>query len=139
MQEIITKNEQETLNFALIFAKNLKGGEIITLSGELGAGKTLFTKGLALGLGVKKVVNSPTFVIMKIYPCSLKKIKQLVHIDAYRLESENDIINIGAVEYFGKKDTIVVIEWPEKIKNALPKKVKPILIEISEDKRRIIY
>lgn len=122
MQEYITKSEKETFQLAQKLAKDLKGGEVIALVGELGVGKTLFTQGLASGIGIKENVNSPTFVIMKIYKTKYKKIRKLVHIDAYRINFAKEISNIGAEEYFNKKDTITVIEWANKIKSLLPKK-----------------
>ncbi|RLC39044.1 tRNA (adenosine(37)-N6)-threonylcarbamoyltransferase complex ATPase subunit type 1 TsaE [Candidatus Falkowbacteria bacterium] len=127
---IITNSEKETFKLAKDFSEKLKGGEIIGLIGDLGAGKTIFTKGLAKGLGVKKMVNSPTFVLMKIYDCqNHKTIKKLVHIDAYRLNSEKDIEAIGAAEYFGRADIITVIEWADKIKKVLPKNTKFITLK----------
>ena len=137
--QITTKSEKETINLAKKYAKKLKGGEIIGLVGDLGAGKTIFTKGLANGLGVKQMVNSPTFVLMKIYKChNHKTIKQLVHIDAYRVKSKNDIVAIGALEYFNDKDTITVIEWADKIKSLLTKKTKYVTFDIQGKKRNII-
>jgi tRNA threonylcarbamoyladenosine biosynthesis protein TsaE len=138
----ITNSEKETFNFAKKFAKRLKGGEIIGLTGDLGAGKTVFAKGLAAGLGVKKNITSPTFVLMKIYeikkPCS--KIKILCHIDAYRLKTPQDLIAIGAEEYFNRPDAVTVIEWADKIKKILPKKTKYIgIINKDENKRIIIF
>ena len=123
-----------------ISARELKGSEIIGLVGDLGAGKTVFAKGLANGLGIKKTVASPTFVIMKVYEIKNQKskIKNLIHIDAYRLKSEADIMAIGADEYFGRKNTITVIEWPENIKKCLPKNVIYININIKEGDKRII-
>jgi tRNA threonylcarbamoyladenosine biosynthesis protein TsaE len=125
MKKIITNSEKETLEFAKTLAQKAKGGEVYALSGNLGAGKTVFVRGFAAGLGIKRNVNSPTFVLMKIYP--VKKhptIKYLCHIDAYRLRSARDLEAIGALDYFGKKDTICFIEWPENIKNILPVKYK---------------
>ena len=119
--EITTNNEKETFAFAKKFAKTLKGGEIIGLIGDLGAGKTVFTKGLAAGLGIKNTVNSPTFVLMKVYKAR-GKIKNLVHIDAYRLQSMADLAAIGAEDYFSQSDTITVIEWVDRIKSELPNK-----------------
>ena len=116
---ITTNNEKETFAFAKKFAKTLKGGEIIGLIGDLGAGKTVFTKGLASGLGIKNTVNSPTFVLMKVYKAQ-GKIKNLVHIDAYRLQSMADLTAIGAEEYFNRADSITVIEWVDKIQSDLP-------------------
>lgn len=146
MQKIITNSEQETFDFAKSFAESLRGGEVIGLSGDLGAGKTIFSKGIAAGLGVKNNVNSPTFVIMKKYeirnqksclPSGMAKIRNLIHIDAYRLNSSEDIKAIGADEYFEKPDTITIIEWPENIKKILPRKTRFIFIK-SKIKNRII-
>ena len=140
MNKIITNSEQETFDWAKNFAQELKGGEIIGLIGDLGAGKTVFTKGLANGLGIKKTVTSPTFVIMKIYEIKNQesRIKNLAHIDAYRLKLGADIIAIGADEYFGRKDTVTIIEWPENIKKVLPKKTIYININYEEENKRII-
>jgi len=115
--KITTNSEKETFDFAKKFARALKGGECIGLVGNLGAGKTIFTKGLAAGLGVKGIVNSPTFVLMKIYDIKNKtsRIKKLVHIDAYRVKSSSEITSIGLDDYIDKKN-ILVIEWPRNIK-----------------------
>lgn len=121
MKSITINNLQEMEEFAAIFSKKLKGSEVICLNGELGAGKTTFTQALAKNLEVTKTVNSPTFVIMKVYNTLDLNIKKLIHIDAYRLNSGNDILNIGANEYFNQPNTITIIEWPEKIKSVLPK------------------
>ncbi len=137
--KIITKSEQETYGFAKKYAKTLKGGEIIGLVGDLGAGKTIFTKGLAVGLGIKDIVNSPTFVLMKIYNVKneTSEIKKLVHIDAYRIKSSSEITNIGLEDYIDKKN-VIVIEWPKKCKNILPKNTVLIGIKnLSETKRSI--
>ncbi len=130
MTKIITKSSKETRDWASKYAQNLQGGEIIGLIGNLGAGKTTFSQGLARGLGVNQNVNSPTYVIMKIYPVknANSKIKNLVHIDAYRLESENDLENIGALEYFNKKDTVVLIEWADKLPKLLTEHNKNAII-----------
>lgn len=136
----ITNSEKETFNFAKKFAKRLKGGEIIGLTGDLGAGKTVFAKGLAAGLGVKKNITSPTFVLMKVYQTKYPNIKYLIHIDAYRLKTPQDLIAIGAEEYFNRPDTVTVIEWADKIKKILPKKTKYIgIINKDENKRIIIF
>jgi tRNA threonylcarbamoyladenosine biosynthesis protein TsaE len=136
--KIITNSEKETFNFAKTFAKTLKGGEVIGLIGELGAGKTVFTKGLAAGLGVQDVVNSPTFVLMKAYDIKkTNQIKKLVHLDAYRIKSSSEITNIGLDDYIDKKN-IVVIEWPQNIKSLLTKVSLFVRIQnLSETKRLI--
>lgn len=149
-----TKSDQETFDLGRKFAGRLKGGEVIGLIGPLGAGKTVFTQGLAAGLGVKKTINSPTFVIMKVYEVKGKKlvdrkkdmdshpisniedrISKLVHIDAYRLNSYADIEAIGAPDYFGRSDAVTVIEWADRIKELVPDKI--ITFQILESKRKI--
>ena len=94
----ITKIAQ-TKKLANDIAKKLKGGEVLALSGDLGAGKTTFTQYLAKALGVKGNVNSPTFVLMKIYETKKKPIRHLVHLDVYRLNSGDDLITLGLDEY----------------------------------------
>ncbi|MDD5071265.1 MAG: tRNA (adenosine(37)-N6)-threonylcarbamoyltransferase complex ATPase subunit type 1 TsaE [Patescibacteria group bacterium] len=138
MEQIITNSEKETLAFAKKYAKKLKGGVVMGLIGNLGAGKTVFIKGLAAGLGLKKNITSPTFVIMKVYPVKKGKIKNFVHIDAYRLGSGRDLISIGAQEYFNRADTLTIIEWADRVKKILPKKTKYIKMEILEGAKRKI-
>jgi len=132
---MISKNEKETKDFAKKFAKSLNGGEVILLSGNLGAGKTVFVKGLAEGLGVKDIVNSPTFVLMKVYKIGQKRleirppqmwgrqknINNLIHIDAYRVGGYEDLKNIGFEDFAGREDCVVVVEWGEKIKSKILK------------------
>ncbi len=134
--KFISSSEKQTFSFAKKFSKKLNGGEIIGLVGDLGAGKTVFAKGIAAGLGIKKNISSPTFVLMKIYPVKKnQQIKFLIHIDAYRIKKRQDIIAIGADEYFNNSETITIIEWADKIKNILPKKTKFIKIKINGNKR----
>ena len=99
-----SKSHQETLQLAFQLGSILNKGVLITLEGNLAAGKTTFTQGLAQGLGVKEVVNSPTFVIMKEYEGRLP----LVHIDAYRLEGISQ--DLGFEDYLDES-SVVVIEW----------------------------
>jgi len=117
MKTIITHSPAETKEFAQSFAKNLKGGEVLGLVGELGAGKTVFVQGLAEALGVKEIVNSPTFVLLKAYPILNPKssILNLVHIDAYRLDFFEQLKEIGVEEYLNKKDCLVVVEWADRV------------------------
>ena len=138
--KFISNNDKETIEFAKKYAKNLKGGEVIGLIGNLGAGKTNFTKGLALGLGIKNKITSPTFVVMKVYQTEKnKKINKLIHIDAYRLSSMESLSTIGLEEYLEKKDNVIIIEWADRIKKFLPKKTKFLEIKINQDKRTILY
>ena len=137
--KFLSTSEKQTFDFAKKFSKNLTGGEVFGLIGNLGAGKTIFTKGLALGLEIKKNITSPTFVLMKVYPVKSLDIKFLVHIDAYRIKSVKDLMAIGADEYFNRPDAITVIEWADKIKKILPKKTEFIKITINKTSRIINY
>ncbi len=135
MQEIITNTPEQTKNIAKNFAKNLKGGEIICLYGNLGAGKTTFTQGFCENFGVEDYVQSPTFVIMKVYETkNHKKIKQIYHIDAYRLQNNIEILNdLCLQDILGKKNNIIIIEWPENISQIL-KNYKTINIKFKPGK-----
>ena len=104
--EIITNSREETIRAAQEFAKGLKGGDVVLLSGELGAGKTTFTKGIALTLGVQDSVTSPTFTIVKEY---VGETLDLYHMDMYRLSG--DLTELGLEEYLGKEKGVSVIEW----------------------------
>jgi len=138
-QEYISNNPEETFALGKELAATLRGGEILALSGNLGAGKTAFVQGLAAGLGVKAKVNSPTFTIMKLYPAKKGNIKQLCHIDAYRLSSGKELLDIGADDYLGQKDTVSAIEWIERVKSVLPVNIANIKIKIlKKDLRKII-
>ncbi len=135
----ITHSEKETIALAKTMAKRALGGEVYTLSGDLGAGKTVFARGFALGLGIKRNINSPTFVLMKIYPVKNNPtIKHLCHIDAYRLKSARDLAAIGAGDYLGDQDSVCLIEWPEKVKGSLTKRKKTIKIAHLGKERRMV-
>lgn len=113
----VTNSAEETVSLAARLVKNMHGGDVIALSGELGAGKTTFVQGLARALGIREHITSPTFVLMKIYrlPKPFKNIAQLCHIDAYRLDSADELAAIGAGEYIGDAKTLTFIEWPERV------------------------
>lgn len=138
-QEYISRSPEETFSLGQKLAATLKGGEILAFFGDLGAGKTAFVQGLAVGLGVKKIVNSPTFTILKVYPVKKGKIKQLCHIDAYRLSQGKELLDIGAGDYLGAVDTVSAVEWAERVLEILPNKVVTINIKnISLNVRKII-
>jgi len=131
-------SEKATFDFAKKLASQLKGGEIIGLIGNLGAGKTVFSKGIAAGLKIKANITSPTFVIMKVYPVKHGNIKNLCHIDAYRLKSADDLAAIGAKDYFGESDSITIVEWADLVKKILPKRTIYVKITNKSEKERII-
>lgn len=135
---ITTNSEAETFKMAEKLAGRLKGGEVIGLYGDLGAGKTVFSQGLCAGLGCEKKVQSPTFVLLKVYPVQNKKIKQICHIDAYRVTSFKDLETIGAEEYLKDKNTVVLIEWAGKLDLEKYSHLIKVKLEIlGEEKRRI--
>ncbi|MFA6594265.1 MAG: tRNA (adenosine(37)-N6)-threonylcarbamoyltransferase complex ATPase subunit type 1 TsaE [Candidatus Buchananbacteria bacterium] len=141
--KFISESEKKTYGFAKKFAKQLRGGEVLCLIGDLGAGKTAFTKGLAAGLGIKSIITSPTFVLMKNYPIENKKslkskIKYLAHIDAYRLTGGEQLAAIGALDYLSDLDGVTVIEWADRVRDIWPKKMIKIEFKILKDDKREI-
>jgi len=141
LKEIITKNAEETKSLGKEIAENVSGGEIFCLKGELGAGKTTFSQGFLRGLGVEGALTSPTFVVMKEYAIKDEsfKLKKIYHIDTYRGESE-DILNLGWEGMIKDKENIILVEWPEKIKDIIPKDAVWLEFEsIDEKKRKITF
>mgnify|MGYP003365323183 CR=1 FL=1 len=115
MKEILTNNRDETQKFAVRVANFAKPGLVITLNGDLGAGKTTFTQGFARALGVTSRVKSPTFNIMNMYAA---RCFPIYHFDAYRLE-ESGAQDQGFEDYVGT-DGVTLIEWPQYMKDLLP-------------------
>ena len=136
--EAKTNSPKETKKVAEKLAKTLAAGSVVALFGDLGAGKTVFVQGLAKGLGINRKVISPTFVFMRSYPfLHHKKPLTFYHIDLYRGQDATDFRNLGLDEVF-TEDAIVVLEWAEKIKDALPKKrVDVTIISVGEKTRKI--
>lgn len=117
MNTFISKSENDTINFAMDFAKNLRNGNIIVLSGELGSGKTKFTEGILKYFGLENEISSPTFTIVNEYSNDSATI---YHFDVYRLENSDEFYAIGGEDYFN--NGICIIEWGELIEDVLPKK-----------------
>lgn len=132
--EFLSNGVSDTYKFADEFSASLHGGEVIILNGDLGAGKTTFTKGLCKALGINENVTSPTFTLMNIYDSGRLNV---YHFDMYRLDDESEATEIGLTEYFEKPDGICVVEWAENIKNLLPKKLVVINIEKIDDNKRL--
>ncbi len=136
--EYISHTAEETENIAFEFAKTLKGGEIITLDGDLGAGKTAFTRGLARGLGITDTVSSPTFTIVNEYRNGRIP---LFHFDVYRVGSSDEMYDIGWEDYL-IQGAVIVVEWAKNIPDLFDNSC--IFIDIvkdlgvSEDYRKII-
>ncbi len=135
---MITRSKQQTITLGKKISAKLKGGDVVLLYGELGAGKTTLVKGIAKYFGIKKEITSPTFTLMNIYNIKTlkhKNIKTLIHIDTYRLKDERELIEIGAEDYLGAPDTVCVIEWPEKLHKLLKNK-KMISIKITHKSKK---
>ena len=129
--KVITNTAEETRSLAQKLGRNIEDSFLITLSGELGAGKTTFTQGLAKGLEITRNVTSPTFTLMKNYKGRLP----LYHIDAYRLEDIDQ--DLGFEEYIDG-DGVCVIEWANFIENVLPDEYLNIDLTINDDDSRTI-
>ena len=132
--------EKEAERFAKTLAPKDFGATLVTLSGELGAGKTAFTKAVAKTFGVAEVVTSPTFVLEKIYTLSPKApFKRFVHIDTYRLESGAELGPLGFDERMREATNLIFLEWPEKVSDALPLPTAAISIRTTAEGARTIF
>ena len=116
----LSNSARATSDLGLKLAKKSKGGEVYALIGDLGSGKTCFAQGFARGLGIHRVVQSPSFILMKLYELKgIRGIKKFCHVDVYRLNSTKELLEVGLREYLGKKNTVTLIEWADKIKGVL--------------------
>ncbi|MFA7216547.1 MAG: tRNA (adenosine(37)-N6)-threonylcarbamoyltransferase complex ATPase subunit type 1 TsaE [Candidatus Paceibacterota bacterium] len=136
-----TGSLDETQSVALDFISKIKKTEndatVVGLYGDLGAGKTSFTQGLAKYLGIKENVVSPTFVIEKIYHLENNIFKHLIHIDAYRIEKSQELLSLGFKKIISDPENLIVIEWPERISDIMPEHIRIDLRHISENNREI--
>jgi tRNA threonylcarbamoyladenosine biosynthesis protein TsaE len=124
--EFLSKSVEETARIAQKFAPGLKPQEkamVVGLYGELGSGKTTFMKYLAKSFGVKEIIQSPTFVIEKIYELFNQPFQYLIHVDAYRIEKPEEMINLGWNKIVTNPKNLICIEWPERIAEILPKHI----------------
>lgn len=135
--EVISENEEMTRLIAKKYAQSIKSPVVISLVGDLGAGKTTFTKGFAEGLDIQDLVTSPTFTIMNDYSSGRLP---LYHFDMYRLASKEEAIELGFEEYFDlrKLNGVAVVEWAENVQGLLPTLFVEInIIKLEETKRKI--
>jgi len=128
MHSYKTDSSKETQKIAAGLAKKFlraktkrKNALVFALMGELGSGKTTFVQGFLRGLGIKKKITSPTFVIAKNYKLKTKNYKQAYHIDCYRIKKADELLKLGLREVLENPQNIVLIEWAKKIKKILPK------------------
>ncbi len=125
MQKLVSHSESETLQIAANLAASLRPGDVLCLSGDLGAGKTVFSQGLCAALGVTDIVNSPTFTIVNEYE---SKAGMVYHFDLYRIEDADELYETGFDEYLSSGG-ICIIEWPERVPEALPPRRTDVRIE----------
>lgn len=129
--KVTTRSEKETIEIAQNFESEKFPNMIICLDGELGSGKTIFTKGIANALGITESITSPTFTIIKEYEGELP----LYHMDVYRLDGNTD--GVGIEDYFSKGG-VVVIEWANTIKDILPKERLDIKFKVVDENKRVM-
>lgn len=133
MAQFLSESAEQTEKFGVDYAKNLKAGDVVILKGDMGAGKTVFCKGVAKGLGIRDEILSPTYAYMNDY------YGKLYHYDCYRLSSGAQAEALGLCDYF-YADGVCLIEWAENIAEVLPENYKTVIIEKTGDSaRRIIY
>ncbi len=134
-QIVYIKNEHDTEEFGMKLASSLEPGDIVALIGDLGTGKTTLTKYIAKGLGVTENIDSPTFNIVKEHKSG---IIPLFHFDVYRLSSGDELMDIGAEEYF-YSNGVCIIEWADIVADVVPDNAKVILIEYGDKQGERIY
>ena len=130
----VTNSAAETRALGEKLASRQKAGDVLVLQGELGAGKSELTRGIAAGLGVSETVTSPSFTILNVYESGRCP---LYHFDWYRLESEEELYELGMDEYLGG-DGIAVVEWAERCPDAVPENVLRIRLEVTGGESRRI-
>lgn len=131
-KSMIAKSARETMAFAQNYAASLRPGDVVLLYGEMGAGKTVFVKGLAKGLGIEEEITSPTYAYMNDYG------GRLYHFDCYRLAGGAQAEALGLTDYFDAGG-ICVLEWPQNIADVLPAGCKRVEIrKLGEEEREIV-
>jgi tRNA threonylcarbamoyladenosine biosynthesis protein TsaE len=131
--EAITKSDAETILFSEKIGRHAKAGYVFAITGDLGAGKTVFAKGIARGLGIKEEITSPTFTLLEVYEGTLV----FYHFDLYRIENKTEFRNLNFEEYW-EAGGVSVIEWAEKAEGLLPLNSIIVKIEyLTENERRI--
>lgn len=139
-EEKLIQVAEKVIEFAKQHVDSAAGNAfVVGLSGDLGSGKTTFTKQFAKILGIDETITSPTFVIQKNFDISfpeLDEFKKLFHLDVYRIESDSELASIGWQEMISNPENIVLIEWPEIVAGSLPENVLNIKFTFIDDKTR---
>jgi len=137
----ISQSLEETQKIARDFLNTLKADDsavVVALQGDLGTGKTTFVQQVGKILGVKENMHSPTFVIEKIYDLDWKNFKKFIHIDAYRLEKDSELLHLGWEEIIKEPENLIFIEWPENVTSIIPERAKKIFFKFIDDVTREI-
>jgi tRNA threonylcarbamoyladenosine biosynthesis protein TsaE len=137
-ESFISKSEQDTIDFAEKIASIVTPGSVIALYGNLGAGKTVFSRAFARAIGVKEAVSSPTYTIVQEYKLD-GKFAYLYHLDLYRINNSRDALAFAVDEFLNDSNSYALLEWPERIDDILPPHTIKIMIEHLEDGTRKIY
>ena len=137
-QKYYSRSAAETYAFGRKIGAELKSGQTFCLTGTLGSGKTVFTQGLAAGLGIKKRVLSPTFILRRDYSLAKNGLTSFHHLDFYRLGSVAETESLGLDQLYDQKDGVVVIEWGEKFSTALPSCYRQIIFKEKNGGREIV-
>jgi tRNA threonylcarbamoyladenosine biosynthesis protein TsaE len=131
MVEVLSASPHETLNMGAVLAGWLRDGDVVLMHGDLGAGKTTLTKGIAAALGIDAVVSSPSFSLVNEYDTGPSgPVTRLFHLDLYRLQGAEDLASIGFDDFTAPADGVTIVEWPERALTALPDRY--LLIEIEQ-------
>lgn len=139
MKKTFAQNELPEIAALLLGKlKPANNATVVALAGDLGAGKTTLTQAIARALGIKETVISPTFVIMKSYKLSDSVFSTLVHIDAYRLNSAKELLRLGWDELISNPKNLILIEWPERVSEIIPKDATKIYLAHVDEKTRNI-
>lgn len=134
MWELVSPTPERTREIGMWLARLLRPGDVISLGGELGAGKTCFTQGIARGLGAVTPVTSPTFVIMREYATS----PPLIHLDVYRFQRMGELVDLGCEEVF-RPDAVAVVEWGDHIEPLLPKTHLRVDLRYHSEGRQLLF
>lgn len=137
MNQYTTTSEEETREVAAKFAESLKGGDVVELIGDLGAGKTTFVRGVLESFGSSARVKSPTFTVMNEYPAFARGIKKIVHLDLYRFKSPEELEALELDDYI-QPNTIVFVEWPNIFNVPIFEDAKRVEFEFIDDNTRKI-
>ena len=132
----LKETEKIARDFIRSLAPKISGATVIGLYGNLGAGKTTFAQVAAKVLRVEETVTSPTFVIEKIYELTGKKFAHLIHIDAYRLEKSEELLHLGWQDIISNPENLILVEWPERIADIMPKHIRVKLEALENEKSR---